>query len=449
MTEHRDRRTLVVVAIFGAAVGVIASVSKSASATERISLVAGGILLGFAIAILARRALAVAPREDHSGPFATLLAGWIEAVESLRRNKTGFLGILGFIAGLVTGAKASWWIALPAAGAVLGAFLAESVVLALTLGGGVAFGVEFVDGAAQLGEFRNRPIVLPIFTIVMVGFVLQSIVVFPWWVRAYRALSPIRRTRFEIGGLGTRVEDLTPQEHRDFASPMARFCLAIGSLLVGYGGGPSEVGVAAIALACGPAIALLASQIGSPLIVLAAFSSATAFPAFFVFAAIASTIALAIDAARFAALRRIRPRDAQGTFVIAALILGSIAAAFGSSQGIRHESIVLPVLGYVELATIGIVIVVCALRAGSDLDSDRPNLSAIDPASSRAPHGLALLAAACVAGCVLPTLCVAALFCSSFVAFLWRRLGIPLRTEVILGGVCIGLAFVAALCAFG
>lgn len=446
MTEHRDRLTLVVVAILGAAVGVLAAESIAASATDRIAVVTGNILLGFAIAVFARRALAVAPREDHSGPFAKLLAGWIEAVESLRRNQAGRLGIVGFIAGLVTGAKASWWVAIVTASAIYGAFLAQSVVLALAVGGGVTFAVEFDSIVEQLAEYRNPPHILPIYAIVVGGFVLQSIVVIPWWIRAYRALSPIRRTRFEIGGLGTRVEDLTPQEHRDLAAPTARFCLAIGSLLVGYGGGSTELGVAAIALTTGPAIALLASQLGAPLIVLAAFS-VTAFPAFFGFAVIASTIALATDAARFAALRRTRPRDAQGTFVIAALILGSIAAAFGSPQEIHHESIVLPVLGYVELATIGIVIVVCALRAGSDLDSDRPNLSAIDPASSRAPHGVALLAAACVAGCVLPTLCVAALFCSSFAAFLWRQLEIPLRAEVVLGGVCIGFAFIAALCA--
>jgi len=445
--EHRDRRTLVVVAILGAAVGVMATISRASSATDRIAIVAGCILLGFAIAVFARRALAVAPREDHSGPFATLLAGWIEAVESLRRNKAGSLGILGLIAGIVTGAKASWWVAVPTASAIFGVFLAVRVVVALSLGGCVAFAVEFASSVAQLGEFRNRPIVLPIFTIVMVGFVIQSIVVLPWWTRAYRALSPIRRTRFEIGGLGTRVEDLTPQEHRDFAAPMARFCLVIGSLLVGYGGGPSEVGVAAIALVTGPAIALVASQIGSPLVVLASFSAVTASPAFFVFGAIASTIALATDAARFAALRRTRPRDAQGTFVVAALLLGSIAAWFGSSQGIHHESIVLHILGYVEFVTIGIAIVVCALRAGSDLDSDRPSFTAIDPAASRTPPAIALLAAACVAGCVLPTTCVAALFCAACAAFLWKRIEIPLRAEVVLGGVCIGFAFIAALCA--
>jgi hypothetical protein len=102
--------------------------------------------------------------------------------------------------------------------------------------------------AFELGAFegrKSRPGVLLL--LVVLGLSVDFVRRVPPLRAGHARLAPKRRVRFEIGGLGTREEDVTPREHRGLLLGEALAAIGAGAGIVAFVAGWLS---AAIALGC-------------------------------------------------------------------------------------------------------------------------------------------------------------------------------------------------------
>lgn len=301
----------VFVVAIGLAVLAVATtpVLKSESAVSRIFVLLGGVLCAAGGGSFYRRCYGALPPEDEEGPFATLLfqsyAQWAAAPTRLFTSLLG--GVLAFVARFASARLEPIGVGL----AGLGAFSRGFSALALLVGSSfVATKIARHGGSIWPYPFLACSILL----------VIESSRTLEMVVTAY-VLRPARtRVRFEIGGLGTRVEDMTPKHERDVSGGEALAMLGFGLLLVFLGSGINGVLMAVMGIATYGGIASAVACLGSPVLIVAFAALSNASPLLAPFLAPILAFATFADAQRVAVHGRVSPRAVAQVFIAAAVV---------------------------------------------------------------------------------------------------------------------------------
>lgn len=302
--------------VLGVAAVVWLPIPATTVESQPIGFVVGVVLLAFCAAVIVRRGLVASPEEGHDGPFATALSRiftWLSTDGSSReRAWVAGASLLPLAAGALgsTAAKA-WW-----GPAAIGVFATGFAGLGV-LAGALLRWTLWTEGFSAPGGSRsvNRWFVLS-----LVLVVIETIRVAPRVIAGWRTLAPRRRVRFEIGGLGTRVEDVTPVELQDHGATSACLAFVLGIGVLFFGVDESTAALATFAILFAPALVSVASQIGGPLVAIAAWSAASIVPALMPIVAVAVVIALLYEAQRFCVLTRARPKTIEIAFLAGAAL---------------------------------------------------------------------------------------------------------------------------------
>lgn len=317
MIGGRDARVLCVAVVLGAAAVVAGGSPIGHDPVDRGCVLAGASFLGLGFSMLTRRGFAAELPLDQTAPFAVVLDRLLRGFGGGRWRSSG-LAVASGAATVAGGTAVHSLSAIVAPSLALGAFAGLFATVAIFFGALLRVGIDGIEfDDRSFGTVFGRYLAPWI-------LVLQSILAIPHLVSAWKRHRPLRRVRFEIGGLGTRVEDMTPPSARDHGVLPALFMMSSGAALIAWGGGAVALGVGGLAVLCGPAFAALTAQAGSPLVVAAILIGTRWDVHALPFLVVAAMIALATDAHRLGVLRSASPRS-----IDHALGAGALVAAIG------------------------------------------------------------------------------------------------------------------------
>ncbi len=280
-------------------------VLASESAVSRIFVLLGGALCAVGGGSFYRRCYGANPPEDEENPFATLLyethSRWVAAPSRLFTSLLG--GVFAFLARFASARLEPIGVGL----AGLGAFSRGFSAVALLFGSSV---VTFHESSLWPYPFLACSILL----------VIESSRTLEMVVAAYVRRRARTRVRFEIGGLGTRVEDMTPRNERDVTGGEALAMLGFGLLLLFFGSGINGVLMAFMGIATYGGIASAVACLGSPVLLVVFAASAKMSPLLPPFLAPILAFATFADAQRVAVLGKVSPRAVAQSFIAAAAV---------------------------------------------------------------------------------------------------------------------------------
>lgn len=288
---------------------------ETSSRADRAWLALGSIFCGYGLAALLRRGQAVAT----------------ECVTRLPRAK-GADGLTRF----------------PCPGMLLGGALLATLPRALGLlrfgisGFGFGLSTHLVPALAsacgaglsawsQFAPDGQRSVALQAFACVLLA--VASVCAVSGFRAAFASYVPPYRVRFEIGGLGTRIEDLTPIEEREIRPEPAIAWVVFGLALMWFGG--TALPGLLLALALAPGVVVASALLSAPVVLVALFTVFSSSGILGGGAAILLALVAACEAQRIAVLdRSAAPRTSQVRgLALACLIaiVSALSALFGAA----------------------------------------------------------------------------------------------------------------------
>lgn len=360
----RVRGATIVHALLAAALVAWLAAGNDRSRLDRAEFALGSVWCGYGLAALLRRGQAVAT----------------ECVTTLPRSRGGdgltripCPGMLMGGALLAAMPRALEWTRFGTSGLGFGLATAPWPALALALGVVVSRVLTGVSLSAV-------PVPTPeLGALALVLLIAASVLALPGFHAAFARYVPPYRVRFEIGGLGTRIEDLTPIEEQELR-PAPAFTLLVcgaGALLLGGAALPSL----GIALLVAPGVVLASHLLSAPVVVVALLGFGACFGSSLDYAAPLLVLLAACESQRVALLdRTTAPRVSQ----VRGWILASVVAIALAAIGLLGSTATEPWNGSGSARTVGIdvlrsirvelLVVVGALVVAALLARSRPVL---------------------------------------------------------------------------